>query len=77
MIAASLMLNQRERIAFSKIKTITKNMYEHLIARDIHTFCSAGPENYDIYHSIRNLGFKIEGNALDKKKGNMAIAIAP
>ena len=75
MIAASLMLHQKDKISFKSIKDTTQNIYEHVIAMNYKTYCSAPPQNYDIYQAALNLGFSVEGEALDKKKGNRALVV--
>ena len=50
-------------------------MYEHILGMNYRTYCPAGPENYDIYQAVLNLGFKIEGQALHKKKGDKALVV--
>jgi len=75
MVAATLMLNTKPKLPFSDIKNATKGMFEHVLAMNYKTYCPAGPENYDIYQAVLNLGYKIEGNALDKKKGDKAMVI--
>lgn len=70
MVAATLMLNRKPKLQFSEIKQSTKMMYEYILGMNYKTYCPAGPENYDIYQAVLNLGLKIEGKALDKKKGD-------
>ena len=69
------MLNTNPKLPFSDIKNATRGMFEHVLAMNYKTYCPAGPENYDIYQAVLNLGYKVEGNALDKKKGDKAMVI--
>lgn len=75
MIAATIMMNQKPKLSFLEIKQTTKMMYEHILGMNYKTYCPAGPENYDIYQAVLNLGYKVEGKALDKKKGDKAMVV--
>ena len=37
------------------------------------TYSSNPPKNFEINHAVTALGFKIEGEPLNKKKGDLAI----
>ena len=72
LISSSLLYDTADEIKFTRAKKITGQIYKYIQSRDYLTYVSTYPQNYDIFHAARNLGLKIEGDALDKYKGNQA-----
>ena len=73
LISSSLMYYPNQEISFKNIKTITKNIYNYILDKDIKHYCAAAPQNYEINQTVLSLGFNVKGNPIDRKRGDDAI----
>lgn len=71
-IASSFFYYPFNKIEFAMAKEITNHIYKYIRQRDYKTYISTFPQNYDIFHAARNLGFTVHGKPLDRNLGAKA-----
>ena len=57
------------------VKKHARAAFEITKDKDIKTFVSSEPQNYEINRALLNLGFQIKGDPMNKKNGDTSIVL--
>ena len=72
-IASCLQNSKKQEITIEQIKKATNNIYAYVKEQQLKSFISVTPQNYDIKEAALSMNFSIQGNPMDKLKGEKAI----
>mmetsp|Transcript_10027 Transcript_10027/g.16865 ORF Transcript_10027/g.16865 Transcript_10027/m.16865 type:complete len:292 (-) Transcript_10027:477-1352(-) len=65
----------RTEVTFKTIKQAAQVVYKSLLDKDCRNYISILPQNFDIESVASKLGYEIQGNPLDRAKGDQALIV--
>ena len=72
LISSSIMYHDSQVVRFKDIKIATSELYRYIQDNGYKNYISNYPQNFDINQAALNLGFKVVGDPMQKKTGDLA-----
>ena len=74
-IIRTMIYHPENQITMEMVKKHARAAFEITKDKDIKTFVSSEPQNYEINRALLNLGFQIKGDPMNKKTGDTSIVL--